>query len=90
MRLKLHHIMAKVPHKTNTPKNSMHVISSPSLVGQSAILNQAVLLAPVHRFSAPSRFSQWHFTEALAVTVAGPLRHLPDSLLSLAAPDSTV
>ncbi len=30
-------------------------ISSPSLVGQSVILNQAVLLAPVHRFSAPSR-----------------------------------
>ena len=50
------------------------IIPSPSLVGQSVILNQAVLLAPVHRFSAPSQFSQWHIAEALAVTVAGPRR----------------
>ena len=57
-----------------------------------AIVHQAVLLAPAHRAPAPSQgiapvtfLAGW-----LAVTVAGPLRLLPDSLLSLTTPDPTI
>jgi len=37
-------------------------ISSPSLAGQTAIVNQAILLASGRRSSAPSQVcTQWHF-----------------------------
>ena len=63
-------------------------IASPSLAGQTVIVDQAVLLAPVHRSSAPSRgYSVTFPADSLAVTVAGPRRLLPASLLSLATPD---
>ena len=35
----------------------------------------------------PRKTPQWHHADSLAVTVAGPLRHWPDSLLSLATPN---
>ena len=69
---------------------------SPSLAGQTVIVNQAVLLAPGHHAAAPSQrcFSissdvQKCVAAALADTVAGPRRiqKLPASLLSLATPD---
>ena len=56
---------------------SADALESPSLslAGQTAIVNQAVLLAPVHRSSAPSRVSPVTFlADSLAVTVAGPRR----------------
>ena len=51
------------------------MISSPSLAGQTAIVNQAVLLAPVHRFPTSSHaFGTVTLAGSLAVTVAGPRR----------------
>ena len=50
-------------------------IPSPSLAGQTVIVDQAVLLAPVHRSSAPSQVSSVTFpADSLADTVAGPRR----------------
>ena len=74
-------------------------IPSPSLAGKTVIIHQAVLLAPGHRSPAPSqgtdssvtyqkyRYILYSHAGLLAVTVAGPLRHIPDSLLSLSTPD---
>ena len=51
------------------------MISSPSLAGQAAIVNQAVLLAPVHHSPASSHaFGTVTLAGSLAVTVAGPRR----------------
>ena len=73
---------------------------SPSLAGQTAIVNQAVLLTPVHRSPAPSRgLSSVTFHEIpsaflcrlLTVTVAGPLRlrrhHSIPLLFMILSPD---
>ena len=50
-------------------------IPSPSLAGQTVIVDQAVLLAPVHRSSAPSQVSPVTSpADSLADTVAGPRR----------------
>ena len=50
-------------------------IPFPSLAGQTVIVNQAVLLAPVHRSSAPSQVSPVTFSaDSLTDTVAGPRR----------------
>ena len=50
-------------------------IPSPSLAGQTVIVDQAVLLAPVHRSSAPSQVSSVTFSaDSLTDTVAGPRR----------------
>ena len=50
---------------------------SPSLAGQTVIVNQAVLLAPVHHASASSQESLPSdiYAATLAVTVAGPHRY---------------
>ena len=89
-------------HTTKDHAVSADTLESPSLslAGQTAIVNQAVLLAPVHRAPAPSQgnfppvtFSEMtsHFHAGLLTdTVAGPLRLTPDSLLSLMTPDSTI
>jgi len=81
------------PEHESPPK-----IPSLSLAGQTVIVNQAVLLAPVHHdcsaFPRKSFLSDRdtlksgiHEAASLAVTVAGPRRTLPASLLSLATPD---
>ena len=72
-------------HTTKDHTASADALESPSLslAGQTAIVNQAVLLAPVHRRPAPSQgtppvtFSEMtvHFHAGLLTdTVAGPLR----------------
>ena len=59
--------------KTRTNRKTQ--IPSPSLAGQTVIVNQAVLLAPVHRSSAPSQVSPVTSpADSLADTVAGPRR----------------
>jgi len=53
------------------------IISSPSLVGKTVIVKQAVLLTSDRRAPIPSQDlkSQWHTMGLLPVTVAGPCRH---------------
>ena len=64
-------------HTTKDHTASVDALESPSLslAGQTAIVNQAVLLAPVHRSSAPSQVSPVTSpADSLADTVAGPRR----------------
>gem|GEM_PF-3630441 len=52
------------------------VIPSPCLVGESAIVKQAVLLTPDLGLLKPSQNTsfQWYILSLLPVTVAGPRR----------------
>lgn len=72
--------------QTGSPYITPAKSPSPSLAGQTVIVNRAVLLAPGHHFLAPSQkdfaLSSDINAMKLAVTVAGPLRLLPASLLS--------
>ena len=53
------------------------VIPSPSFVGKSVIVKQAVLLTcgSLRAHTFPRLSSQWHTMGLLPVTVAGPCRH---------------
>ena len=65
----------KSSHNQTNAKCRHPMISSPSLAGQTAIVNQAVLLAPVHRSPTSSHaFGTVTLAGSLAVTVAGPRR----------------
>ncbi|MBU2700322.1 hypothetical protein Ga0466249_001414 [Sporomusaceae bacterium BoRhaA] len=52
-------------------------IPSPSFVGKTVIVVQAVLLALDHGLLKPSqdKLSQWYFLSSLPITVAGPRRY---------------
>ena len=66
-------------------------ISSLSFAGLTAIVNQAILLAPGRGYLRLLKLSfNDIISESLAVTVAGPLRLVPDSLLSLSTPNPTI
>ena len=63
-------------------------ISSLSFAGLTAIVNQAILLAPGRGYLRLLKLSfNDIIAESLAVTVAGPRRLVPTSLLRLAPPD---
>jgi hypothetical protein len=65
----------KEPLKSTERKGGQPMIPSPSLAGQTEIVNQAVLLAPVHRSPTSSHaFGTVTVAGSLAVTVAGPRR----------------
>ena len=71
------------PKQLNTKVSITAKSPSPSLAGQTAIVNQAILLAPGHSYLRLLRFFKSNDipAESLADTVAGPRWHLTNFLI---------